>query len=227
VPDESAAHQGTTAIVTLSIIIYVILIGFVIYAAFQFTNWNQTDSIKNFAELITVGLTAASAIMGVAISFISLSKNQTAAAELEKLKTQLQTEVLSKKIWTDLRFEHEKLKATTQRTAYAELWTSVDYAYLLLAKLENSNWKTDDKGLMDNALMKAHAQLVNSPNDAHRLAWEKVRQRARLISEEAAKIDAAGQPALWRKEAADFAGLCRAFKQVAEAEINSPPPQPE
>jgi hypothetical protein len=207
--------------------VYAILIIFAFYGSFKFTVWGTDESLKNFAAVVTVCLTAASAIMGIIASFVSLHKNLEAAAQLETLKSQLQVDVLSKKIAIDLRFEYEKTKTTTEQSAYSKLWTSTDYAYLLLAKLETRSWKSDDKLLMDNALLEAHAQLVYARSPEHQTLWEKVRQRARFMSEEAAKIEVVGQSALWATNVADFANLCRQLKEIAKTEINRPPPVQE
>ena len=204
--------------------VYAILIVLAFYGSFKFTVWGTNESPKNFVAVVTVCVTAASAIMGIVTSFVSLHKNQQAAAELEKLKSDLQVNLLSQKIWTDLRFEYEKSKATAESSAYAKLSTSVVYAYQLLATLEISSWTLDDEKLMDNALIDAQAQLIYTRSLEHRTLWEKVRQRTRFISEEAAKIEVAQQPALWREKMADFATLCRQFNDIAKTEINRPPP---
>jgi hypothetical protein len=222
-PDGANQSEANATIVVL-VVVYLILIAFSFYGSYQYTIWGKPDSLKDFAGLVVVCLTAASAVMGLVTGFVSLQRNQDAAIQLEAFKSDLQTKVLSQKIWTDLRFEHEKLKATAEGSAYAKLWTSIDSAYLLLAKLETGGWKTEDKTLMDSVLLEAHAQLVYTRNPAHQTLWEKARQRARFISEKAAKIDAAQQPELWRTNVEEFAALCREFKDIALVEINHPPP---
>jgi hypothetical protein len=226
VSDETSPNNNARTIIVL-VAAYVILIAFSFYGSYKFTVWGTTDSPKNFAAVVTVCLTAASAMMGLIVSFVSLHKNQRSAVELERLKSDLQTKVFSQKIWTDLRFEHEKMKASAEGSAYAKLWTSTDYAYLLLAKLETSSWKSDDKLLMDNALLESHAQLVYARSLEHQTLWEKVRQRARFIAEEAGKIGVDEQPALWQKNVAEFTVLCRRFKEIANSEVNRPPPTQE
>jgi hypothetical protein len=206
---------------------YVILIALGTWASYRFTVWGTTESLKNFGLLETVCLTAASAIVGIFTSFVSLNRNQQAGVKLEELKSTLQIGVLTKKIGIDLRFEQQKLKAAAETTAYVKLWTSIDTAYLLLAKLESSSWKAEDKILMDQALGEGRAQLIYARSPEHRILWEKVRQRARFISEEAAKINTAQQPAVWTKEVAAFALLRSEFDEITKTEINRPPPEPE
>jgi hypothetical protein len=224
--DGTSASSNTRTTVIL-VLVYVALIGLSFVGAYNFTVWGTNDSPKNFAAVVTVCLTAASAIMGVIVSFLSLQKNQKSAIDLETLKSELQTNVLKQKIWTDLQFEHEKSKTTAEGTAYAKLWTSTDSAYLSLAKLETGSWKSEDKTLMDGVLLEAHSQLVYARSPDHQTLWLKVRQRARDISERAAKVDTSQQPKLWQDNVVEFAGLCTQFKDVASAEINRPPPREE
>lgn len=209
------------------IVVYVALAILCFYGSYNFTVWGTNDSLKNFAAVVTVCLAAVSAVMGSIIGFFSLHKSQIAATELEGLKSDLQVKVLSQKIWTDLRFEFEKMKATAEGSAYAKLWTAIDSAYLSLAKLEASTWTPADKVLMDQVLREAHGQLINARSAEHRTLWEKARQRAIFISEEAAKISATKQPELWKKNVAEFADLCGQFKDIAQKEINRPPPTEE
>jgi hypothetical protein len=221
--NETSTSSNTKTTVILALV-YGALIILSFIGAYNFTVWGTNDSPKNFAAVVTVCLAAASAVMGVVVSFLSLQKNQRSAIDLETLKSDLQAKVFSQKIWTDLRFEHEKMKALAEGTAYAKLWTSTDSAYLSLAKLETGSWKPEDKTLMDSVLLEAHSQLVYARTPEHQTLWLKVRQRARDISERAAKLDAAQQPKLWQDNVTEFAGLCIAFKDVANAEINRPPP---
>jgi hypothetical protein len=224
--DGTSASNNTRTTVVL-VVVYAALIILSFIGAYNFTVWGTNDSPKNFAAVVTVCLTAASAVMGVVVSFLSLQKNQKSAIDLETLKSDLQTKVFSQKIWTDLRFEHEKTKASAEGTAYAKLWTSTDSAYLSLAKLETGSWKPEDKTLMDRVLLEAHSQLVYARNPEHQTLWLKVRQRARDVSERAAKVDAGQQPKLWQDNVAEFASLCGQFKDIANSEINRPPPAEE
>jgi hypothetical protein len=224
--DGTSASNNTRTTVVL-VVVYAALIILSFIGAYNFTVWGTNDSPKNFAAVVTVCLTAASAVMGVVVSFLSLQKNQKSATDLETLKSELQTKVFSQKIWTDLRFEHEKMKALAEGTAYAKLWTSTDSAYLSLAKLETGSWKPEDKTLMDSVLLEAHSQLVYARSPEHQTLWLKVRQRARDISERAAKVEVGQQPKLWQDNVAEFAHLCAQFKEIANAEINRPPPAEE
>jgi hypothetical protein len=224
---EGTNANTNTKTTVMLVVVYVVLIGLSFWGTYNFTVWGTNDSPKNFAAIVTVCLAAASAVMGVIVSFLSLQKNQKSAIDLETLKSELQTKVFSQKIWTDLRFEHEKAKAMAEGTAYAKLWTSTDSAYLSLAKLETGSWKPEDKTAMDSVLLEAHSQLVYARSSDHQTLWQKVRQRARDISERAAKVDSAQQPKLWQDNVAEFSGLCGQFKDVANAEIHRPPPTQE
>jgi hypothetical protein len=218
----SPSRHGTTIVL---LVIYGILIVFAFYGSYNFTVWGTADSIKNFASLVTVGVAAVSAIIGTVVSFISLSRNQAAARELEHLKANLQVDVLEKKLWVDLRLESEKAKATAERAAYKDLLGAAETAYFSLAKLEGASWRAGDKAAMDEALSKVQAQPVDLRASAHRDLWDKVRQRARYISEEAGKLtEAKDQPALWKREVASFADLVAKFRTIADEEIHRPAP---
>jgi hypothetical protein len=224
--NETPPSKSSGTIVIL-VGIYLVLIGLGVWASYNFTVWGTNDSLKNFAGLATVCIAAVSALMGMVTGFITMYKNQQAAANLESFKSDLQVKVLNQKIWTDLRFEHEKSKTANEASAYGKLSASLGNAYLLLAKLETSSWKAEDKLLMDNALLEVYAQLVYARSPEHRILWEKVRQRCRSIAEAAVKIDVAQQPALWQKETAQLAELYRQFSDVATAEINRAPTRQE
>jgi hypothetical protein len=104
---SSSSNTKTTVIL---VVVYVVLIGLSFVGAYNFTVWGTNDSPKKFAAIVTVCLTGASAVMGMIVSFLSLQKNQKSAIDLENLKSDLQTKVYSQKIWTDLKFEHEKAR---------------------------------------------------------------------------------------------------------------------
>lgn len=77
---------------------------------------------------------------------------------------------------------------------------------------------------MDNALLEARAQLVYMRREEHQTAWEKARQMARYLSEEATNMGASDQRAFWKGNIGEFAALCAEFKKIANEEINRPPP---
>jgi hypothetical protein len=244
-PEQSSASTSVRAVIIL-IAAYVVLVAFSLWTSYNFTNWGKPESLRDFAGLVAVGLTASSAMMGLVVSIFTLRKNQEAAASLELfksglvgnlerlksdlqrdvevLKSDLQTKVYSQKVWSDLRFEHEKMKTTAEASAYAKLWTSIDSAYLSLAKLETGIWATQDRIQMDSSLLEARAQLIYVREPEHQTLWERARQRARDISERAAKIDAMQQHKLWQDNVGEFASFCTQFKQIANTEIHRAPP---
>jgi hypothetical protein len=244
--DGSPSAPGSGTVVGL-ILLYVVLAALVVWASHNFTDWSKGDtSLRDFATLVAAGLAASGVLVGFVVSVMTLRKNQEAAVRLEILKSELQgkveasklelqtnleeykselqTKIFSQKIWTDLRFEHEKQKAASEAGAYAKLWNAIDGAYLTLAKLETGTWSTTDSSQMDNALLEARAQLVYMRSEEHQTVWEKARQRARYISEEAAKIGASDQRALWEGNIREFAAYCADFKKIANEEIHRPPP---
>ena len=162
--------------------------------------------------------------MGAIISFLSLRSTQNPSTRLEGVKAELQKEISSAKIWTDMRFEHEKRKAAEEREAYSKLWTAIDLSYQLLAKLEGSDWKTEDKVSMDGALLAARAYLLYVRQSDHEALWEKASQRAVYIAEEAAKTKASDQPTLWRTEVCGFSDIHSQLEHVTREEMRRLPP---
>lgn len=206
--------------------VYIALVVFSFWGSYQFTTWGKPDSLKDFAGLVTIALAASSALMGAVIGFFTLYKNQEAAADLERVKAQLQGDVFWNKIWTDSRFEFEKTRTANANTAYAKLWSAADFAYKSLARLEAGLWKPDYETGLDAQLNEARTQLIFTRNPDHELLWEKIRQKARFLYESARAADAATQKQLWSDNLAEFAVRYDEFKQIAQTEMNRPP-QPE
>lgn len=206
--------------------VYIALVVFSFWGSYQFTTWGKTDSLKDFAGLVTIALAASSALMGAVLGFFTLYKNQEAATDLERLKAQLQGDVFWKKIWTDVRFEFEKTRTANANTAYAKLWSAADFAYKSLARLEGGLWKSDYEATLDTQLNEARTQLIFVRHPDHEQLWEKIRQKAHFLYESARTADAAAQNELWKKNVAEFAASYQEFKQIAQAEMNRPP-QPE
>ncbi len=220
---NSSTSPGGGTIAVLGVV-YFVLVGLVVWASYNFTDWTKTDRLRDFTALVVAGLTASSALMGLVVSVLTLRKNQESAAKIEAVKADLQTDVNNRKVWSDLRFEHEKMKTAAEAGAYAKLWTSIDSAYLKLAKLETGKWTTEDKTQMDSTLLEARGQLIYMRNAEHQTMWEKARQRARDISERASQVAATKQHDLWTENVAEFSSICSQFKQVANEEIHRPPP---
>jgi hypothetical protein len=209
VANEDDSYSSTAIL----IIAYVFFICLAFYGAYRFTDWSK-DGLKSFTELATVGLAAVSAVMGMVISFISLNKNRTANIQLEQLKANLS-------FWNEIRSDFETRKSAEERKAYADLWAAIDRSYLILAKLETASWTAADKTEMDGVLLAAQAQQVFLRSTEHRDLWTKARQRARFISEEAAKAVVA-QPQLWIKLMPGFSDLRKQFDEVTNVEMNRP-----
>jgi flagellar basal body-associated protein FliL len=246
---ESATPQPESVggTIVFLLIAFFVVAALIVWACFKFTNWSDVQtSLRDFAALTAVGLSALGALTGLVVSLLTLRRNQQAAIQLaeknntlqssletvkselqvklEGVKKDLQSQLMDKQMWTNLRLEYERSKSADETSAYAMLWKSVDAAYQGLAKLETGSWANGDRVQMENVLQHAAEGLPYLRDQEHRVLWERARQRARYIAEQAENIGTTQQPKLWRENVSGLAEICSQVKHLADEEIRRLPP---